>query len=246
HLFYRRRLPTARQLDVPLPRLSQPNREGEGLRSANPQKYKTNRVVAGELRLSPFGRGTRPLLVAPTRFGRPRDRAPGRDLGARARRRERGRGRGQRSRGPHRELAGAHAEGRAEAPPARMNRPTCPLVWLARIRRAQAGRRTAWGIEIGHYRRASPRHRTPCLSRRGAGRPMVVAQSGGRAAHVLVVNDVAARRAGDRWRLRAAAALRPTAASARRCMAPAQGAVLPLRPFPAYMRRASPPGPAPA
>src|SRR5437870_10728659 len=56
---------------------------------------------------------------------------------------------------------------------------------------------------------------------------------GDRTAHVLLVGDAAASRAGHRWRLRAAPALRPTAASARRCMAPAQGAVLPLRPFPA-------------
>src|SRR5262245_64609170 len=43
-------------------------------------------MVAAELCLSPFGRRTRSLLVAPARFGRPRDRASGRDLGARARR----------------------------------------------------------------------------------------------------------------------------------------------------------------
>src|SRR5262245_8012840 len=52
-------------------------------------------------------------------------------------------------------------------------------------------------------------------------------------------------RAGHCWRLRAAPALRPTAACAHRCMAPPQPAVLPSRPFPAQMRRASPPGPAP-
>ena len=47
--------------------------------------------------------------------GRPRDRAPGRHLGARTGRRERGRRDGRRARGPHRELAGADAEGGAQA-----------------------------------------------------------------------------------------------------------------------------------
>src|SRR5262249_17191922 len=82
-------------------------------------------MVAAELRLSPFGRRTRSLLVAPARFGRPRDRASGRDLGARARRRVRGRGRGRRSRGPYCELAAAHAEGGEEATAAPMNRRAC-------------------------------------------------------------------------------------------------------------------------
>ena len=41
HVFYRRRLPAARRRDLPLPRLSQPEREGEGLRPANAQKHQT-------------------------------------------------------------------------------------------------------------------------------------------------------------------------------------------------------------
>src|SRR5262245_48766457 len=174
-------------------------------------------MVAAELRLSPFGRRTRSLLVAPARFGRPRDRASGRDLGARARRRVRGRGRGRRSRGPHCELAAAHAEGGQEATAAPMNRRTCRRGVVGCAPRTSAAITT---INCARSRSAISTRVTPT-------------------SHAMP------SRAGHCWRLSAAPALRPTAACAHRCMAPPQPAVLPSRPFPAWMRRASPPGPAP-
>ena len=84
HLFHRCRLPVARRRDLPLHRLREPHRARARLRAAHPRQLRAQ-LAAADLRLPP-GRGRPgPLLVASAGLRRPRNRARGRRLGARAR-----------------------------------------------------------------------------------------------------------------------------------------------------------------
>ena len=90
-LFHRCRLPVARRGDLPLPQLRQSDGQGEGLRPPDAPKHQQNCLASPDLRVSPAGRWSRPLLVASACLRRPRDSPSSRHLGARACRCARGR-----------------------------------------------------------------------------------------------------------------------------------------------------------
>ena len=95
---------------LPLPRLREPQRTSGRLRTADPGQHRRAQLAAPHLCLSARRRTPRPLLVAPARLGRSRQRARGRHLGARPRFRARGFLARRCARGSHRQLAAAHAQ----------------------------------------------------------------------------------------------------------------------------------------
>ena len=68
HGVHRRRLQAAGRRDLPLHRLCPPPGAREGLRAADPAQCAKALLAAADLRLSPGGRGARPVLVAPAGY----------------------------------------------------------------------------------------------------------------------------------------------------------------------------------
>ena len=105
HLLYRRRLPSSRQQDMPVPRLPQSAGKSRRLRSADPAKPQDHHLASAVVRLRPLVRRQRSLLVASAGFRRSELRACRGRLGARTGHSERDAGARRRARGLHRQLA---------------------------------------------------------------------------------------------------------------------------------------------